>query len=387
VVIEPFMVSIDEAVLVDLRERLARTRWPDEIDGSDWSYGTSLSYLQGLITYWLRDFDWRAQERAINAFAHFQADIDGSRIHYIHERGRGPRPLPLFITHGWPSSFLEMLPIIRPLSDPASFGGDLADAFDVVVPSLPGYGFSDRPTRPGMMAPSRVADVWARLADMLGYARFGSHGGDLGGAVSDQLGLRFPERMIGLHFTTSLAWPALDPRPDDLSEREAAYLTRDERWLREDGAYIHLQATRPQTLAFGLTDSPVGLAAWVVEKFRAWSDCGGDLDSRFSRDDLLTNLTLYWATSTMASSMRMYFEHRQAPPSQMEHGAHIDVPVGVARPPAEMHPPREFAERTYTNIQRWTELPRGGHFVAMEEPELLVEEIRAFFRPLRSPTR
>ncbi|MEP7357803.1 MAG: epoxide hydrolase, partial [Anaerolineales bacterium] len=310
--IKPFTVSLRPAVLDDLRERLENTRWPDEVPGAGWDYGTSLRYMRALIDYWHEDFDWPAQERALNAFPHFLAEVDGQAIHFIHVRGRGPQPMPIIITHGWPSSFVEMLKLIPLLADPGAHGGDPADAFDVVVPSLPGFGFSQPRTARG---PARTHEIWRRLmVDGLGYPRFAAQGGDVGARVTSALGRAYPDSLIGLHLSTvDLDWPTPMPAESELSDAEKDYLARVEHWDDTEGGYRHIQATRPQSLAYGLNDSPAGLAAWIVEKWQAWSDCGGDPDNSFSQDELLTNITLYWATQTINSSMRYYYERRHDP--------------------------------------------------------------------------
>ncbi|GAA0413113.1 epoxide hydrolase [Microbispora corallina] len=303
-------------------------------------------------------------------------------MHFVHERGRGPSPLPLVLTHGWPSSFVEYLDLVPMLADPAAHGADAADAFDVVVPSLPGYGFSDRPAGPGLLN-TEVADLWCRLmTEGLGYDRFGACGTDIGAGVTSRLGLRHPGRVVGVHLSAA-SFP-VPPEPWSAAERE--FFAAQARWDDEEGAYAHLQATRPQTLGYGLTDSPAALAAWIVEKFRAWSDCDGDVESRFSRERLLTNLTVYWASGTAASSLRPYHAHRDRGAALREDDP-VRVPMGYASFANEFapqgRPPRELAER-YFDVRRWTESPRGGHFAALEEPRALAEEIRAFFRPLRA---
>lgn len=379
--LQTFKVQIPQETLDDLQERLARTRWADEISGAGWDYGANLSYMKELIDYWQSQFDWRAQEEKINRFSHFRASIDNFGIHFIHERGKGSKPMPIIITHGWPSSFYQMLKIIPLLADPESHGGDPADSFDVIVPSMPGYGFSDRPDTRGITV-TRIADLWTRLMkEELGYHRFAAQGGDIGSGVTARLALTHPELLVGIH-VTDVRNPYLGEGARELSEAERKFVAEEEKWEKEEGAYGSIQATKPQTLAYGLNDSPVGLAAWIVEKFRSWSDCDGDVERRFTKDELLTNLTIYWATETINSSIRLYYEHRHnsSPP---KHGERIQVPTAVALFPKDLsRPPREWAERT-CNVQRWTEMPRGGHFAAMEEPELLVEDIRAFFRTLR----
>jgi pimeloyl-ACP methyl ester carboxylesterase len=379
----PFRVSIDETALRDLRDRLARTRWADELDAPPWSYGADLSYLKRVTEYWRTGFDWRAAETRINALAQFTAVIDGSRLHFIHERGRGPNPLPLLISHGWPGSFVEMLEIVPMLTDPARFGGDPADGFDVVVPSLPGYGFSSRPTGPGM-TPRRMARLFGGLMAGLGYPGYGVQGGDWGATISSWLARDRPDRVVGIH----LNWlpgsylPSLDG---------AAPLSAAEQAFRADMAdslgngistHTYIHGTRPQTLGFGLNDSPVGLAAWFVDKFRMIADCGGDLESAISLDAFLTNLSVYWFTETITSAIRLYKEAR-AEPMHFAPGERVPPPLGFASFPGEVAvPPREWAERAY-DVRRWAPMKRGGHFAAMEQPAALAAEIREFFRPLR----
>lgn len=379
-----FEVAIADEVLDDLAARLDRTRWPDQVAGADWDYGTELSYLKELVGYWRHDFDWRAQERRLNELPQYVVRIGGLNIHFAHLCGNGPEPLPLVITHGWPSSFCEMYGIARRLADPAADGADPADAFDVVVPSLPGFGFSERPGRRGPVPTDRL---WRELmTEVLGYRRFGAHGVDVGARVTSALGRFHGDVAVGIHIgSVDLDWPEPRPPEGELSDAERDYLKRVERWQNEEWAYGILQGTRPQTAAYGLNDSPAGLAAWIVEKFRAWSDCGGDLESRFTKDELLTNVTIYWATETINSSMRRYYEVRHDPsPRPLKLGERIETPTGIAMFPGEkdLVVPREWAERCY-NVERWTDMPRGGHFPALEEPDLLVDDLRAFFRGLR----
>jgi pimeloyl-ACP methyl ester carboxylesterase len=383
--VRPFVVAVPQPILDDLQARLARTRWPDAVEGAGWDYGTSLAYLRAVVEHWGTRFDWRRQERAMNALPHFRADVDGFGVHFIHVRGRGPAPLPLLITHGWPSSFVEMLDLIPQLADPAAHGGDSADAFDVVVPSVPGFGFSDRPVQRGMTR-SRVAGLWLRLMDGLGYRRFVAHGNDIGAVITTWMAADAPERLIAMH-TMMPGFPppvvGTDVRP--LSGAERAHAEVQARWEREEGGYNLLQETRPQTLAYGLHDSPAALAAWILEKWRAWTDPVGDPERAFSRDLLLTNVTLYWVTETANAANRSYYERARDPRRITRR---ITVPTGVAlSTEAVQRVPRERAERGYADIRRWTELPRGGHFFAAEEPALLAEELRAFFRPFRGPTR
>ncbi|HSE03627.1 MAG TPA: epoxide hydrolase [Methylomirabilota bacterium] len=380
--IVPFVVDVAQPDLDDLRERLARTRWPDEVVGASWDYGASLAYMRELVAYWRDGFDWRAAEREMNALPHFRARVDGFGIHLIHQRGRGPAPMPLLITHGWPSSFVEMLALIPLLADPASHGADPADAFDVIVPSVPGFGFSDRPGRG--MTRSRVAALWAALMEGLGYPRYAAHANDIGAVISGWLAADHPERLIALHTLMPNFPPAVigaDARPRTAAEEAFARL--QERWEREEGGYNRIQETRPQTLAYGLHDSPAGLAAWIVEKWLAWTGEPDQVARRFSRDLLLANVTLYWLSGTANAANRSYFERAR---ETRRITSRITVPTGVAlTTEAIQRPPRELAERSFADIRRWVDLPRGGHFVAAEAPEVLAEELRAFFRPFRNP--
>jgi len=384
----PFRIHVADAVLDDLRDRLRRTRWPDQVADSGWTYGTDGAYLRELVAYWIERFDWRAQEAALNRFAHFRAAVDGLDLHFIHERGHGPRPLPLLLMHGWPGSIVEFTEVIGPLTDPAAHGGDPQDAFDLIVPSLPGYGFSERPSQPGVDV-MRVAALFTSLMEHLGYARFGAQGGDWGAAIATALGSAFPDRVLGIHLNMLIAARPGTNDPSQLSATDREILDRFNAFQKEETGYMQIQGTKPQTLGYALNDSPVGLAAWIVEKFRTWSDCGGDVERRFTKDQLLTNITLYWVTETINSSVRLYYETMHNPAlrggveGQLDAVFTVSVPTGAAVFPAEIYrPPRAWAERTY-NIARWTEMPAGGHFAAMEEPAALVEDVRAFFRPLR----
>ncbi len=378
--IRPFRIEVPQDDLDDLRGRLARTRWTDEVEDAGWDYGTNLAYLKELVSYWQGGFDWREQEARLNGLSQYKADVEGTGIHFVHERGKGPEPTPLLLAHGWPDSFYRFHKIIPMLTDPESHGGDPADSFDVVAPSIPGYGFSDRPKERGMNS-EKVARLFTGLmADVLGYGRFAAHGGDIGSSVTEQISKSHPGSLVGLHLTDIPYTHLFTVPTDDLSEAEQGYLQRGYQWSMEEGAYAAMQSTRPQTPAYALNDSPAGLAAWIVEKFRAWSDCDGDVEKRFSKDELLTNTTIYWATQTIGSSFRMY--HEPSGDWGEAGDGKVDVPTGVAIFPKDIVPaPREFGERFF-DVRRWTEMPRGGHFAAMEEPELLVEDIRAFFRDL-----
>jgi pimeloyl-ACP methyl ester carboxylesterase len=386
--LETFDVKISEQVLADLRERLARTRWMEEIDDGGWAYGLSVPYMRELVTYWQHDFDWRAQETAMNRFAQFRTEIDGRRVHFIHERGQGPSPLPIVLTHGFPDSFLRFAKIIPMLTDPASWGGDPADAFDVIAPSLPGYGFSDAPADDGMIF--HVGDLWHRLmTEQLGYDRFAAHGGDWGSLVTELLARDHGGAVVGVHLTDVPFYHAFQP-PGDPSAKEKEYLATVAKFGETQGAYALVQGSQPQALALGLNDSPAGLAAWIVEKMRRWSDCDGDVETRFTKDELLANVMIYWATGTINSSFAPYYDISHAGAGTWikeklkQWTGSSDVPSAFAMFPKDLSsPPREWAERFF-NVQRWTEMPRGGHFAALEEPELLVNDIRKFFRPLRA---
>jgi microsomal epoxide hydrolase len=381
--IERFRIRVPDAVLADLRERLARTRWPDALSGSGWSTGTDLAYLKELCAYWRDGFDWRAQEARLNRLEQFTTPIDGERLHFVHQRSKEPGALPLVVTHGWPGGVAEFTQIVGPLSDPAAHGGDPRDAFHVVCPSMPGYGFSGPTHSPGWDI-RRVAAASAALMQRLGYARYGAQGGDWGAAASTQLAMLVPERLVGIHLNFVLAGPPQDGSDpfEGVTPEERAALAATEGFESEETGYQRIQGTRPQTLAYGLNDSPAGLAGWIVEKFRAWSDCKGDVESRFTKDELLTHVTIYWVTQTIHSSMRLYCETMRGGRWGMTQHC-VTVPTGCAIFPGEMiQPPRRWAERFYP-IRRWTRMASGGHFAALEEPEALVDEIRAFFRELR----
>jgi pimeloyl-ACP methyl ester carboxylesterase len=379
---EPFSIEIAEEVLVDLRQRIRQTRWPDQVAGIGWEQGTELEFLKTLLGYWADGFDWRARERDLNRFRHFRAEIDGVRIHFVHERARGGKGIPLILTHGWPSCFVELLGLLPLLTDPKAHGID-GPAFDVVIPSLPGYGFSQRPARTGVNY-RYTAGLWRKLMRGLGYERYGAGGGDFGAGVATYMALDEPERVIGVHLTNLEIPPSQGPSSRPFSDAEREYLARNQRWADVERGYSSIQSTKPQTVAYGLNDSPAGLAAWILEKWRSWTDSGGDLQARFSPDFLLTLLTLYWATQTIASSMRDYFDNRfHGTPLRAED--FVRVPTGVAvfahEFAPEGEPPREWAERLYA-VRRWTRMPRGGHFAPAEEPELVARDIAAFFAQL-----
>jgi pimeloyl-ACP methyl ester carboxylesterase len=378
----PFTIEVHNDVLADLRARIRHTRWPDEAPAGPWEQGTDLGYLRQLLAYWADGFDWPSRERRLNGFAQFRAELDGVPIHFVHERARNGRGVPLILSHGWPSAFTELLPLVPLLTDPAAYGID-GPAFDVVLPSLPGYGFSGRPRRTGVNY-RYVASLWHRLMQGLGYPHYGTGGGDFGAGVATLMGLDNPAAVIGIHLTNLELAPYTGPGARPLSPAEAAYLEVSGAWWRTEGGYKAIQSTRPQTLGYGLTDSPAGLAAWLVEKWRSWTDSGGDLDQRIDRDFVVELLTIFWTTGTITSSMRDYFDNRSygitLGPDDL-----VPVPTAVAgfvhQFVSEGEPPREWAERLY-RLQRWTPMPRGGHFAPIEEPDLVAHDIAAFFGSL-----
>jgi pimeloyl-ACP methyl ester carboxylesterase len=380
--IEPFSVAVDGGVLDDLRARIRRTRLPETVPGEPWSQGTDRDWLDGLLGYWASGFDWRAAERELNRFAHYRAQAGDAVVHFVHEPARHGGGIPLILGHGWPSCFAELLPLVPLLTDPAGHGIS-GPEFDVVIPSLPGYGFSSRPAVAGGITYRYVAGLWHTLMRGLGYARYGAGGGDFGAGIATFMALDDPGPLIGLHLTNLEFSPWTGPGSPPLSAAEQAYLAQADRWDRAERGYTAIQSTKPQTLGYALNDSPAGLAAWILEKWRSWSDCHGDLESVFSRDFLLTVVTLYWVTSTITSSMRDYYDNRRWQGEPRLGPDDIPrVPAAVAVFPhtfvPEGEPPREWAERLY-DIHRWTVMPRGGHFAAAEEPELVARDIAAFF--------
>jgi epoxide hydrolase len=382
--VTPFRVEVAEAALADLRDRLARTRWPEPETVGDWSQGVPLSYLQALCGYWADGYDWRATERRLNGLPQFRTGIDGLGIHVLHLRSPHPGALPIVMTHGWPGSIVEFLKVLGPLTDPTAHGGDAADAFHLVCPSLPGYGFSDKPARPGWGV-ERIAGAWATLMARLGYERYGATGADWGTSVSTVLAQLVPDRLAGIHLVPPLAPP--DPATfEDLTDAERAALASLEHAADRDSGYSREHATRPQTIGYSLVDSPAGLCGWIVEKFWAWTDHDGDLEQVLTRDELLDNLMLYWLPGTGASSARLYWESiRQV--NQWISGRATDtvaVPTGCSIFPKELQrPSRRWAARRFLDIRHWHELDRGGHFAAFEQPALFVDEVRSFFRLVR----
>lgn len=380
----PAEFVLSDETLRDLTARLRRTRLPPD-DADDWGAGVGPAYMHALLAYWRTDFNWRAQEAKLNSFRHCRADIGGKTVHYIHERSAHPNALPIVLTHGYPDSFVRFLKLIPMLTDPVAYGGRSEDAFDVVVPSLPGYGYST-----GTMKDLfHVGDLWHRLmSKVLGYRRYGAHGGDWGSLITEQLGRNHSKSVVGIHLT-DVPFSHAFHRPRRVSPTEARYLRAIHEFETREGAYAMLQGTRPLTLADSLNDSPAGLAAWLVDKFQRWSDCHGNVESRFSKDELLTNATIYWATESIGTSFMPYYAvmHTGAPRWLVEMAkAKLRppaTPAGFALFPKDLcNAPLRWAQRFY-QVSRWTEMPRGGHFAAMEEPNLLAEDMRAFFAPLR----
>jgi pimeloyl-ACP methyl ester carboxylesterase len=374
----PFRIAVADAVLADLRARLHNTRWPEAELVDDWRQGVPRAWLQEVCRYWADGYDWRAREARLNRFAQFTTEIDGLALHFIHVRSPHADAMPLVLTHGWPGSVVEFHKVIGPLTDPTAHGGNAADAFHVVCPSLPGFGFSAKPTTTGWGV-DRIAAAWATLMDRLGYARYGAQGGDWGSAVTSALGAQDPQHCAGIHVTLAMGGrPAVG---DELGADELDALQRAKFYRDWDSGYAKQQATRPQTLGYGLTDSPAGQAAWILEKFWAWTDCDGHPENILSRDELLDNLMLYWVTASAASSARLYWESFGAGRSAARP---VNIPTGVAVYPKEIVPPvRRWMARSHTDIRHWRVMPKGGHFAAFEQPALFVDDVRAFFSLLR----
>jgi pimeloyl-ACP methyl ester carboxylesterase len=386
--IEPFRIDVAEPVLEDLRRRLRATRWPEDSPGEPWALGTDRTYLRELCDYWADGFDWRRIEAELNAIGQFTTSIDGQRLHFSHVRSAAPGALPLVIHHGWPGTFAEFVKVLAPLTDPVAHGGRAEGAFHVVCPSLPGFGFSGPPHESGW-TPHRMAGAAAELMGRLGYDRYGAQGGDWGAMVSSQLGLVDPTRVVGIHLNMVIAPPPRDGDPmAGLTDHERELIVDMRARGREEMGYQQIQGTRPQSVSVGLNDSPSGLAAWIVEKYRAWGDCGlddgtRDVERRFTKDELLTCVTIYWVTETIASANRLYAETRRVGAGASLPTVPVPVPMGYARFPGDgFMPPRAWVERLY-DVRRWTVMPEGGHFPALEVPDLLVADVREFFRPLR----
>ena len=373
--ITEFKCHISQSAIDGLRSRLRQTRWPDEIKGSGWEYGASLSYMMELVDYWLDKFDWRKIENEINQYPNYIAEVDGVKIHFLHVKGKGTRSVPLIITHGWPGSFLEMEKLILPLTTNPEL------SFDLIIPSIPGFGFSQKLNDPGCNL-WLIGDLWSKLIKELEYRKVLVQGGDFGAGISTALAFKHPEQVLGLHlnYIPGSYFPFLSNN-EKLTEEEIRFEKDAEDWYTREGAYSHQHRTKPLTLAYGLNDSPVGLCAWIVEKFYGWSDCNGNIESVFTKDELLANVSLYWYTETIHSSIRLYNENSKVPMHFSENDF-VSIPVGIARfHLEEPFPPRKFIERGY-NIQHWTDIPKGGHFAAMEQPGLLANDILRFAKKL-----
>jgi len=373
--ITEYKCQIPPSAVDDLKRRICQTRWPDEIEGSGWLFGAELSYIKELAVYWANGFDWRTVENEINRYPNYIAEIDGVKIHFLHVKGKGKRPIPLIITHGWPGSFLEMTKLIPLLTSNPEY------SFDLIVPSVVGYGFSDKITRPGINL-WFIADLWSKLIDELGYKKVLAQGGDFGAGVSTALALRHPDMLLGLHlnYIHSSYFPYLSST-ESLTEEEVKFQRDADEWYKAEGAYAHQHRTKPLTLSYSLNDSPTGLCAWIVEKFYAWSDCNGNIETVFTKDELLANISLYWFTETIHSSIRLYNESIRKP-LRFSENDFINIPVGIAKfDKKEPFPPRKFIERGF-NIQHWTDIPEGGHFAAMEKPVLLANDIIKFAKKL-----
>lgn len=380
--IQPFQISVPQAVLDDLQQRLAHTRWPDEVEGAGWSMGTSLEYTKELVAYWQSRYDWRKHEAELNTFKQFKAKVDGVSIHFIHEKGKGPNPTPIILTHGWPDSFYRFHKIIPMLTDPEKYGGKAENSFDVVVPSIPGFGFSDRKAMPD----AAVADLWVKLMTGLGYERFVAAGGDIGSGVTLALSRQYPERITGIHLT-DVGYPT--GQEENLSEAEGEFAKFIQGWWFSEGAYAMLQSTKPQTIAFGLNDSPAGLAAWILS-FGSTGAGAKTLDNGVEaafggREDLLTNIMIYWVTQTAGSAARVYLENARAAwgSGGANNQGRSEVPAAFALFPREAQTPRDWVARQ-ANLRRYTKMPKGGHFAALEEPELFVQDLREFFGELKT---
>ncbi len=379
---EPFQFHVPDADIADLKDRLARTRFPDRAPVEPWSAGAEVDAVRDLVGYWKDDFDWRAAEARLNAFPQYKAELPDVGLHFLHVPGKGPNPIPLLLLHGWPGSVMEFMDIIPRLTDPASFGGDAADAVTVVAPSLPGYGLSFVPGQKRFGVEDMAPVLSTLMTDVLGYERYALQGGDWGSFVTSVMAAMYPEQVIGLHL--NMLPLRRDPKMvENPNAEEAAYLKQLAHFMKEETGYQAIQGTKPQTLAHGLTDSPAGLAAWILEKCRTWTDCGGDVETALSKDQMLSNIALYWFTGAIGSSFWPYYARLHGP-WPIPDGKTVDVPTAHAAFPCEiLLPPRSLAERTYTDIRRWTVMEKGGHFAAWEQPAALADDVLAFLRPLR----
>lgn len=373
---KPFKIDVPDTVLTDLQNRLKNTRWTDEPKDAGWNYGTNPVYLRELVTWWQTKYEWRRQEAELNRFPQFKAEIDGISIHFIYAKGKGKTPKPLILTHGWPDSFYRFYKVIPMLTDPAEYGGDADRSFDIIVPSLPGFGFSDRVA----LDPDKIAGIWMKLmTEVLGYDTFYAAGGDFGSGITKSLANQYPEYVKAIH-VTDVGYPKGTEDWSTMSPAEQAFGRTVQQWTFTEGAYFMVQSTKPQTLGYGLNDSPVGLASWIIEKFNSWSDNKGNIENSFTKDELLTNIMIYWVTQTINSADRMYAEIAKGLYTGiMRSEQYVETPTGVAFFPADTVPlPREWAERK-VNVQQYTKMQKGGHFAALEEPELWVGEISSFF--------
>ena len=374
--IEKFKVNIPQSELDDLNDRIKKVRWPDEIKNSDWKYGTSLSYIKELADYWLEEFDWRIIEKEINSFPNFIADVDGNQIHFLHIKSNKKNAIPIIITHGWPGSFLEMLKIIPHLTESEE------SPFDLVVPSIIGFGFSKKPTENGSDY-GYNAELWHKLMLKLGYNKYGVQGGDIGAGISIKIAQKYPENIIGLHLNyISDSYKPYSEENENIDTHIVKFQKATQMWNEKEGAYASLHSTKPLSLAYGLNDSPIGLCGWIIEKFNAWSDNNGDIENSFTKQELLANVTLYWLTQTIHSSIRMYHEISNSP-LKFGKDDFVKTPVGFAKFPKEIPtPPRDYIEKGF-NVVHWTEMPKGGHFPALEQPKLLADDIIRFFEKLK----
>ena len=373
--IRPFTIDVADSVLDDLRTRLRHTRWPDREVVDDWSQGVPLAYLQEVVAYWAERYDWRRRERALNRFDQFVTEIDGLDIHFVHQRSHHPDAVPLLVTHGWPGSIVEFHKVIEPLVDPVAFGGDAADAFHVIAPSLPGFAFSGKPTEPGWGV-ERIGGAWTQLMARLGYDRYLAQGGDWGSAVTSQVGAQDPDHCAAIHLTLAMS---ARPRGEPTEPAELHAIERLKHYMEWDSGYSTQQRTRPQTVGYGLADSPAGQLAWILEKFWAWTDCDGHPEHALSRDEMLDNVMLYWVTDSAASSARIYWQSFGRANRPV-----VEVPTGFAVYPKEIVPPvRSWVGELYPNVTHWAEHPKGGHFAAFEVPDIFVADLREWARPFR----
>jgi pimeloyl-ACP methyl ester carboxylesterase len=373
--VTPFKIDIQQSVLDDLQNRLKQTRWTDEPANAEWSYGTNPAYLRELVSYWQKDYNWRKQEEMLNKFPQFTTSIDGIKIHFIYVKGKGKNPKPLLLTHGWPDSFFRFYKVIPMLTDPAAYGGNADQSFDVIIPSIPGFGFSDRVA----VNSDKTASLFAKLmTDVLGYNTFFAAGGDMGTTITKSIANQFPQAVTAIHLT-DVGYPNGQEDWSTMSQPEQEFGKYIQHWFYTEGAFNMIQSTKPQTLGYGLNDSPVGLASWIVEKFNSWGDTKGNIENCFSKDELLTNIMIYWVTQTINTSVRTYAEDgRAAWSGGLNSDKHVDTPTGVSVFPAEAPMPKEWAERK-VNVKQFNKLERGGHFAALEVPEVWVNELRTFF--------